>query len=139
MAKIRAYKLAEELGIDRAEFVERAAALASPLKSAMASLDEDEVEKLRKKLGGVRLSPGAVTESRVGGDTGSAVIRRRKKAAPEPPPVVEPVVVAPAPVVTPVAPPPVLGEPLPEPEPIRSRSRFPSRSSPSRFPPDRGR
>ena len=116
MAKIRAYKLAEELGIDRNEFVERAAALGIPLKSAMASLDEAEVEKLRKKLGGVRASSGAVTESRVGGDTGSAVIRRRKKAAPEPVPVIEPVA-PPAPIVTQVAPPPVVSEPIPEPEP----------------------
>jgi len=119
MAKIRAYKLAEELGIDRNEFVERAAAAGIPLKSAMASLDEAEVEKLRKKLGGVRAPSGAVTESRVGGDTGSAVIRRRKKAAPEPIPipVVEPVA-AQAAVVTLVAPPPVAGEPIPEPEAI---------------------
>ena len=67
MAKIRAYKLAEELGIDRAEFVERAAAAGVPLKSAMASLDEAEVEKLREKLGGVRLrrapSPRAASEA----------------------------------------------------------------------------
>ncbi|HEY8152568.1 MAG TPA: translation initiation factor IF-2 [Myxococcota bacterium] len=111
MAKIRAYKLAEELGIDRNEFVERAAAAGVPLKSAMASLDEAEVEKLRKKLGGARPAADAVTEQRVGGDTGSAVIRRRKKAAPEP--VVEPV--APPPVVPQAAPPPVASEPAPPP------------------------
>jgi translation initiation factor IF-2 len=109
MTKIRAYKLAEELGIDRAEFVERAAALGIPLKSAMASLDEAEVEKLRKKLGGARAAGGAVTEQRVEGDTGSAVIRRRKKAAPEPPPAPEPV----AAVLAPVA----ASEPEPAPEP----------------------
>jgi translation initiation factor IF-2 len=116
MAKIRAYKLAEELGIDRNEFVERAAAAGVPLKSAMASLDEAEVEKLRKKLGGVRLSAGAVTEERVGGDTGSAVIRRRKKAAPEPAPVVE-LIAAPALAVAQAPSPTTLGEPTPEPEP----------------------
>ena len=92
MAKIRAYKLAEELGIDRNEFVERAAAAGIPLKSAMASLDEVEVERLRKKLGGARPASDAVTERRVEGDTGSAVIRRRKKAAPEP--VAEPIAAA---------------------------------------------
>jgi translation initiation factor IF-2 len=123
MAKIRAYKLAEELGIERAEFVERAAAAGVPLKSAMASLDEAEVEKLRKKLGGSRAPSSAVTEQRVEGDTGAAVIRRRKKAVPEPVP--EPV--APPPVVAPLPPPPVAVEaepppvmvatPIPEPEP----------------------
>ncbi len=101
MAKIRAYKLAEELGIDRTEFVERAAAAGIPLKSAMASLDEAEVERLRKKLGGARPAAGAVTEQRVEGDTGSAVIRRRKKAAPEP--VVEPIAPPPSVVSPPIA------------------------------------
>ncbi len=129
MAKIRAYKLAEELGIDRNDFVERAAAVGVELKSAMASLDEAEVDRLRKKLGGVRLAPGAVTESRVEGDTGGAVIRRRKKVAPEPPPVVEPAAPAPPIVSAPVAA-PLPGEPTPEselipdpepiPEPIRA-------------------
>ena len=42
MAKIRAYRLAEELGIDRAEIVERPAAVGIELKSAMASLDDDD-------------------------------------------------------------------------------------------------
>jgi translation initiation factor IF-2 len=127
MAKIRAYKLAEELGIDRAEFVERAAAAGIPLKSAMASLDDAEVEKLRKKLGGSRAPSSAVTEQRVEGDTGSAVIRRRKKAvAPEPAP--EPVAPPPPPaVVAPPPPasvavespaPPVAATPIPEPEPV---------------------
>ncbi len=124
MAKIRAYKLAEELGIERGEFVERAAAAGIPLKSAMASLDKAEVEKLRKKLGGSRPPSSAVTEQRVEGDTGAAVIRRRKKAVPEP--VVEPVA-APPPVVAgpppaavaaePTLSPPILATPLPEPEP----------------------
>jgi hypothetical protein len=36
MAKIRAYKLAEELGMDRAEFVEKATAAGFELKSAMS-------------------------------------------------------------------------------------------------------
>ena len=39
MSKIRAYKLAEELGMDRAEFVEKAAAAGVELRSAMASLE----------------------------------------------------------------------------------------------------
>ena len=51
MAKIRAYKLAEELGIDRHDFVEKAAEAGVELKSAMASLDEEQVAKLRAKLG----------------------------------------------------------------------------------------
>ena len=52
MAKIRAYKLAEELGIERNEFVEQAGTHGVELKNAMASLDEGQVELLREKLGG---------------------------------------------------------------------------------------
>ena len=54
MANIRAYKLAEELGIDRNEIVEKAAAVGIELKSAMAALDEDQADELRSKLGGTK-------------------------------------------------------------------------------------
>ena len=105
MAKIRAYKLAEELGIDRAEFVERATAAGVTVRSAMVSLDEDEANELREKLGGSKQKQ-VVTERRVQRGAGATVIRRRRKVAePEP---------APAPV--PVAPPPVETVPMAEPE-----------------------
>ena len=39
MAKIRAYKLAEEFGIERGDFVEKAASLGVLLKSPMATVD----------------------------------------------------------------------------------------------------
>ena len=88
MAKIRAYRLAEELGIDRAEIVERAAAVGVELKSAMAALDEDQAADLRAKLGGGKRKD--VSETRVvSGKGGGAIIRRRKRAAPEPEPVPE--------------------------------------------------
>ena len=51
MAKLRAYKLAEELGIDRNDFVERAAAVGVELKSAMTALEPDQLVQLREKLG----------------------------------------------------------------------------------------
>ena len=101
MAKIRAYKLAEELGIDRAEIVERAAAVGVELKSAMAALEVDEAENLRAKLGGGRRRD--MSETRVvSGSGGAAVIRRRKKVVeePPPPPAPEPELVA---AVTPAA------------------------------------
>ena len=63
MANIRAYKLAEELGIDRVEFVEKAAAIGVDLKSAMAAIDEDVAQELRQKLGSAKKDKGAVTES----------------------------------------------------------------------------
>ncbi len=91
MAKIRAYKLAEELGLDKSDLVERAAALGIVLKSAMATVGEEDVGLLRKKLG-VRKRSKLVTESRVEAKSG-AIIRRRKRVEPEPPP--EPVEVAP--------------------------------------------
>ncbi len=133
MGKIRAYKLAEELGMERTEFVEKAAAAGVELRSAMASIDEADAEKLRKKLGRPKVRED-VTEKRVErGAAGAAVIRRRKKkepvAPPEPPaepaPVVAELEAVPAPVEVappvqpvadePVATPPALEESAPEP------------------------
>jgi translation initiation factor IF-2 len=135
MAKIRAYKLAEELGIERSDFVEKAASLGVVLKSAMATVDEEEAERLRKKLGSVSNRKKLVTESRVDAK-GGAVIRRRKKATPPPAEVALPAPelagtpgeMAPVkPVLEPVAPeaPPETPEPLPVPEPIAARQETP--------------
>ncbi len=125
MANIRAYKLAEELGIERNEFVDKAKTLGVDLKSAMAAIGEEEAAMLREKLGEKRRKD--VTEARVERRGGSAVIRRRKrKAKPEPPPPPEPEP-EPAPVeATPEepaapAPPvesPVVEEPPPVPEQV---------------------
>jgi translation initiation factor IF-2 len=117
MAKIRAYKLAEELGIDRNEFVDKAAVVGVELKSAMASLEDDVADELREKLGTAKKEREVVTEQRVvRGQRGAAVIRRRKKAEPEPEP-------APPPVFAET--PPAAGEPEPgiesEPEPIAAQ------------------
>lgn len=86
MAKIRAYKLAEELGIDRNELVERAHAAGVELKTPMAQLDDAEADLLRQKLGGVRPGGGQMVEERVELSSGAAVIRRRKRVSPEPSP-----------------------------------------------------
>jgi translation initiation factor IF-2 len=96
MANIRAYKLAEELGIDRAAIVDRAAEVGIELKSPMAAVDDDVAALLREKLGKVAEPTSVVTERRVQQSGGSAVIRRRKKAAPEPEPVVEAVAALPS-------------------------------------------
>ena len=103
MAKIRAYKLAEELGIERNEFVEQAKAHGIELKNAMASLEDDQVETLRDKLGGG--SKRTVEESRLESKGGTTVVRRRRKKAPEPEPEPPPAEVAP--------PEPVAAEPEP--------------------------
>ena len=89
MANIRAYKLAEELGIDRAEIVEKAEAVGVELKTAMVALDPDQADDLRAKLGGTRLKN--VSETRLVSGKGGSVIRRRKRAEPVPEPVPEPV------------------------------------------------
>jgi len=118
MAKIRAYKLAEELGIERNEFVEQARAHGVELKSAMASLEEAEVELLRKKLGSATAATRAVDERRLEGKAGTTVVRRRRKKEPEPEPEPEPAVVEAieaAPVADPIADPagdePAVAEP----------------------------
>jgi translation initiation factor IF-2 len=110
MAKVRAYKVAEELGIDRTELVDRARDVGIELKSAMATLDDDQVAQLREKLGQKK---GVVTEARVEGRKGGAVIRRRRRAAPKPPPEPEPEPV-PAPVAEEVAAAELAAHPEPE-------------------------
>jgi translation initiation factor IF-2 len=114
MANIRAYKLAEELGIDRAAIVERAAELGIELKNPMAAVDDETAAFLREKLGKVAETTKVVTERRVQQSGGSAVIRRRKKAAPEPEP--EPLPIADE-VVAASAGEPVVAEPEPGSEP----------------------
>jgi translation initiation factor IF-2 len=106
MSKIRAYKLAEELGIDRNEFVEKAKAFGIELKSAMAQLEDDQAQFLREKLGGVPAQ--SVVQQTVEAEGGRKVIRRRRvkvEAPPEPQP--EALVAAEAAAVEPEVPEPV--------------------------------
>jgi translation initiation factor IF-2 len=110
---IRAYKLAEELGIDRVEFVAKAAELGVALKSPMASIEDADIEMLRRKLGKSAARDAVVTEQRVDAGSGAAVIRRRKKAAPEPPPP------------APAAPEPVRLEPEGGAEPVHAEQAEP--------------
>jgi translation initiation factor IF-2 len=111
MAKIRAYKIAEELGIDKNELVEKARVLGFDLKSPMASLEDAEAQQLREKLGLGRKSADMV-EERLAGQGGATLIRRRKRVAPTPEPAAEPVVGEAPPVLVEV-PSPVLEEPAP--------------------------
>lgn len=77
---IRAYKIAEELGIERSAFVEKARAVGIELKNVMASVEPDVAERLREKLGAKKR--GRSVEARV--ETGKRpVIRRRKRKVPE--------------------------------------------------------
>ena len=127
---VRAYKIAEELGIERNEFVEKAKTLGIELRNAMATLDEEQIALLREKLS-VKKTSG-VTEARVERKGGSAVIRRRKRLAePETVPVAvaspEPGVLATEPdaeVVAPASTAPV-AEPEPEPELLRPAAAAP--------------
>jgi len=108
MAKIRAYKIAEELGIDKNELVEKAKALGIDLKSPMASLEDAEAQTLRDKLGAK--TGGKVVEERVERQGGGVIVRRKRVAAP---PAPEPVAAAPEPVVEMVAAAPEVAEPEP--------------------------
>ncbi len=99
MSKIRAYKVAEELGLEKEDFLKRAGEVGIELRSAMVALDDDQVEMLRRRLGG----DGEKREEK---RVGSSVIRRRRRVvkaetAPEPEPEVaagpvEPVAAEPA-------------------------------------------
>ena len=96
MAKIRAYKLAEELGIEKTEFVEKVKTFGLELKGPTAALEEDQVAMIREKLGGEagKTTKKKVDEKRVVRKGGAAVIRRRRRVEPEPEPEPEPEVIA---------------------------------------------
>jgi translation initiation factor IF-2 len=79
MAKVRAYKIAEELGLDRNDLVAKSAEVGFDLRSPMTALDDAEAEELRRKLGG---GSGAATEEK---RVGRSIIRRRKRAPAKPP------------------------------------------------------
>jgi len=118
----RAYKLAEELGIDRNEFVAKAKEAGVELRNAMATLDEEQAAMLREKLSAKKSD--RVTEARVEVTGGAAVIRRRKRTEPEP---------APAPVPEPVptaAPEPVAVAPEPTGEELAAPAGLPGVAEP---------
>jgi len=122
MAKIRAYKLAEELGLERNELVEKAREMGVELKSAMASLDDEAAGELRRKLGGGPTRE-EVVEKTVEARGGRKVIRRRrKKVEPAPEPAEPPAAPERSAEPEPAAP-GAEGEPGPEPvapeEPLR--------------------
>ena len=73
MTKIRAYKLAEELKIERDEFIKKAAELGIVLRSHMVSLEEDQSDFLRSRLGVP--AEARREEKRLAGGT---IIRRRR-------------------------------------------------------------
>jgi len=75
MAKIRAYKLAEELKLDRDEFLKKAAELGIHLRSHMVGVDDEDADALRRRLGGK--VEGRTEQKRL---AGGMVIRRRRKA-----------------------------------------------------------
>ena len=101
MAKVRAYKIAEELGLDREEFLKKAADMGISLRTPMVSVDEEQVEQLRQRLGAK--APLERDEKRIG----TTVIRRRRKAPPKP--------VEPEPELAPAE---LQAEELAEPEPM---------------------
>jgi translation initiation factor IF-2 len=77
MAKIRAYKLAEELGLGHEELLKRAAEAGVQLRSHMVGIEDDEADMLRRRLGAATAAP--TVERRL---AGGAVIRRRRVTAP---------------------------------------------------------
>ncbi len=85
MAKVRAYKIAEELGIDKQELLAKAAEIGIQLRSALVGVDQEQAETLRRRLGGV------AAELREEKRIGATVIRRRRKKEVTPPKPSEPV------------------------------------------------
>ena len=73
MAKVRAYKIAEELGLDKQELLLKAAEIGIQLRSALVGVDEEQAETLRRRLG------GTTTQAREEKRIGTSVIRRRRK------------------------------------------------------------
>jgi translation initiation factor IF-2 len=83
MSKIRAYKLAEELKLEREELIAKAAELGIEIRSPMSAVEDDVAEQLRARFGAT--ARVVTQESRVGG----TVIRRRRKVEEAPVPVAE--------------------------------------------------
>jgi translation initiation factor IF-2 len=74
---MRAYALASELGLAREELIKKAAEIGIEIRNPMASLDEEQVATIRRRLAA---TPAADTvQKRVG----SSVIRRRKRKTDE--------------------------------------------------------
>ena len=120
MAKVRAYTLAAELGLEKDDFVEKIKEFGIEIRSAMAGLDEEQTELVRVKLGGKK--DGVRVEKRTAGGT---VIRRRRKveAPPEPEVVAEEPAVAEAQPAVEAEPEPV--SPAPEAEPAAADPEIP--------------
>lgn len=144
---VRIYALAKELKLDSKELVDLCTRIGIPNKgSALASLEDDEVSRIRKYLAGSQSSesgPGGASAPRAT-NTAAAIgapiretnalppitppVREKEPAAPSaktPAAVPTPVATPPAPVAplartTPVPPPPPPppAEPIPEPEPV---------------------
>jgi len=94
MAKLRAFQLAQELGIENKEFLQVMSSIGIPLKSHMSSIEESEVEAIKEKI--ANFKRGRTIETRV---KGSIIRRRAAPTKPEPAP----------------APPPPPGPPPPRP------------------------
>src|SRR5262245_61477958 len=70
---MRAYALATELGLEREELIKKAAEIGIEIRNPMASLDEETVATIRRRLS---TTPAQDTvQKRVG----SSVMRRRKR------------------------------------------------------------
>ena len=70
---MRAYALASELGLGREELIKKAAEIGIEIRNPMASLDEEQVATIRRRLSS---APAAETvQKRVG----TGIIRRRKR------------------------------------------------------------
>ncbi len=74
MAKLRAFQMAQELGIENKEFVSLMSAIGMPIKSHMSAIPEEDIEKIKLKI--AEFKRGRTVEKRVGG----TVIRRRVSA-----------------------------------------------------------
>ena len=84
MAKVRAYKIAEELGLERDEFLKRVGEIGISLRSALVGVEDAQADEIRRRLGGAGISERV--ETRVG----TGVIRRRRKPAKSPAPEGQP-------------------------------------------------
>ncbi|MDD9945375.1 MAG: translation initiation factor IF-2 [Myxococcales bacterium] len=152
MSKTRVYEVARELGLENREVMERLASLGVQVRNHMSSMEEVEVDRLKRALDKDKRKD--VVEERM---RGGRVVRRRSKrgkpeegvaeaaaevAPPSPARTVEPPVVASPPSVKPVAtetPRPVVAaeEPVelvaakPEPAAPAERTQAPSRGVPA--------
>ena len=82
MGKMKVHELAKELKLSSKEFMEKLEEMGIEVKSHMSSLEEDEVEKIKKNLGKKSSKKSESKEVKKSAETESTAKKERKPISP---------------------------------------------------------